>query len=66
MPRSLAFRLTLAFLLVSLVGVALVAVLSRFITVREFDRLTEGQAKSSFSANVSAYYQAYGTWEGIH
>ncbi len=66
MPRSLTFKLVLAFLLVSLVGVAVVAALSRFITVREFDRLTQEQAISNFSADITAYYRQTGGWQGIH
>ncbi len=65
MYRSLAFKLTLAFLLVSLIGVALVAIFSELITRTEFDRLTQEQAKGSFSEQVLTYYQTYGTWQGI-
>ncbi|GAB4442288.1 MAG: ATP-binding protein [Anaerolineae bacterium] len=66
MPRSLTFKLVLAFLLVSLVGVALVAALSRLITVREFGRFNQEQAISNFTADVTAYYQQTGGWQGIH
>ena len=65
MRRSLAFKLTLAFLLVSLIGIALVAVLSRFITEREFDRLALEQQKSAFMADATNYYQTNGSWQGI-
>jgi signal transduction histidine kinase len=65
MVRSLAFKLTLAFLLVSLIGVALVAIFSELITRTEFDRLTQEQAKGSFIEQVLTYYQTYGTWQGI-
>ena len=66
MRRSLTFKLTLAFLLVSLLGVGLVAVFSRLITTREFARLTQEQAKSNFVSRVSGYYQTYGSWQGIN
>ena len=65
MARSLAFKLMLAFLIVSLIGVALVAVFSRSITVREFDRLMLNQARADFLADVSAYYRFYGSWQGV-
>lgn len=65
MYRSLAFKLTLAFLLVSLIGVALVAVFSELITRTEFDRLTQEQARGNFIERALAYYQTYGTWQGI-
>ena len=63
--RSLAFKLTLAFLLVSLVGVALVAVFARRATVTEFDRFVLNQATRDFLAQVSAYYQITGSWAGV-
>ncbi len=65
MNRSLVLKLTLAFLLVSLVGVALVAIFSRVITVREFDRLVSAQAKNSFTGEVLDHYQTHGSWQGI-
>jgi len=63
--RSLTLKLTLAFLIVSLIGVALVAVLSRAIQQREFDRLLLEQSRSRFVEDVSTYYQIYGSWDGI-
>ncbi len=65
MVRTLAFKLTLAFLLVSLVGVALVALSSRLITEREFDRLAELQARSNFIDEVTNYYQIAGSLQGV-
>jgi signal transduction histidine kinase len=65
MRRSLTLKLTLAFLVVSLIGVTLVAVLSRAIQEREFDRLMLEQSRSRFAEDVSTYYQLYGSWNGI-
>jgi signal transduction histidine kinase len=65
MSSSLTLKLVLAFLIVSLLGVALVAVFSRVITEREFDRLALAQAKDGFIAEATAYYQTYGSWQGI-
>lgn len=65
MSSSLTLKLVLAFLAVSLIGVALVAVFSRLITEREFDRFRLEQARSDFIAEATAYYQAHGSWQGI-
>ncbi len=66
MTNSLTLKLILAFLGVSLMGVALVAVFSGLITVREFDRFRLEQGRSDFTAAVTAYYQAHGSWQGVH
>ena len=63
--RSLTLKLTLAFLVVSLTGVALAAIFARWTTLREFDRLIQDQAESSFISDVAAYYQTYGTWVNV-
>jgi two-component system sensor histidine kinase BaeS len=63
-PRSLATKLTLAFLLVSLTGTALVAILVGQITTSEFDKYLRDQMQSSFVARASQYYQANGSWLG--
>jgi signal transduction histidine kinase len=65
MYHTLTFKFTLAFLLVSLIGVVFVAAFSEFITQSEFNRLTQEQAKGTFSEQVLAYYQTYGSWQGI-
>jgi len=63
--RSLTLKLSLGFLLISLIGVALVAVFIRWATIREFDRFVLDQAQSNFIDDVSAYYQANGSWKGV-
>lgn len=65
MSSSLTLKLILAFLAVSLIGVALVAIFSRLITEREFDRFRLEQARSDFIAAATAYYQAHGSWQGV-
>lgn len=62
--RSLATKLTLAFLLVSLTGTVLVAVLVGQITTSEFDKYLLDQMQSSFVARASQYYQTNGSWLG--
>jgi signal transduction histidine kinase len=63
--RSLALKLTLGFLLISLVGVGLVAAFTRWATVNEFERLMLGQAEDDFVASVTAYYESHGSWDGV-
>ncbi len=62
--RTLSTRLILAFLLVSLTGTALVAVLVGQITTSEFDKYLLDQTQSSFVAQASQYYQTNGSWLG--
>lgn len=63
--RSLALKLTLAFLLVGLTGAVLVAVFLRYRTQREFDRLVLDQNQQALITNLTRYYQVNGSWVGI-
>ncbi|MBI5302767.1 MAG: HAMP domain-containing protein [Chloroflexi bacterium] len=63
--RSLATKLLLAFLAVSLIGVALASVLARWTTVQEFDRLVLERAHNNFLDEVTTYYQTHGSWSGV-
>lgn len=63
--RSLRFKLILAFLVVSLVGGVLAAVLARRFTVREFNNLVLERARENYVAQVTDYYETYGTWSGV-
>jgi len=63
--RSLALKLTLAFLLVSLTVTALVAFFARRSTVAEFDRYVWDQAESEFVVDATVYYQTNGSWMGV-
>jgi signal transduction histidine kinase len=63
--RSLTYKLILGFLVISLVGVGLVAAFTRWATVNEFDRLRLDQAESEFVALVTEYYESQGSWDGI-
>ncbi len=65
MPRSLTWKLTLAFLLVAIAVALLVAVAIRLTSTGNFDQLLLEQARSEFQANLIAYYQAHGSWEGV-
>lgn len=63
--RSLAWKLMLAFLAISLTGAALASLFARWTTVREFDRLVLEQAQNNFLSEVMAYYQTHGSWTGV-
>ncbi|MBI4790570.1 MAG: hypothetical protein HY782_26370, partial [Chloroflexi bacterium] len=63
--RSLATKLLLAFLAVSLIGMALASVLARWTTVQEFDRLVLERAHNNFLDEVTTYYQTHGSWSGV-
>ena len=65
MPRSLTWKLTLAFLLVAIAVALLVAVAIRLTSTGNFDQLLLEQARSEFQTNLVAYYQAHGSWEGV-
>lgn len=64
MTRSLAFKLVLAFLLVSITGAALTTLFARWTTLREFDRLVLEQVQTSFFADATDYYRTNGSWQG--
>ncbi len=63
--RSLASKLTLAFLLVGLTGAILVAFFVRQRTQREFDRLILDQNQQTLVDNITHYYQVNRSWEGV-
>lgn len=63
--RSLATKLTLAFLFVGLIGAVLVAVLVRQFTQREFGRLVLNQNQQALVTTLTSYYQANGSWNGV-
>ena len=55
--RSLSLKLTLAFMAVSLTGIALVALLVWGITQTEFNRFMQDRALTDFASAASSYYQ---------
>jgi signal transduction histidine kinase len=63
--RSLSLKLTLAFMAVSLTGIALVALLVWGITLTEFNRFMQDRALSDFATAATSYYQAHGSWAGV-
>ncbi|MBN1149527.1 MAG: HAMP domain-containing protein [Anaerolineales bacterium] len=63
--RSLAIRLTLAFLLVGLVGSALAAIMIQQRTRLEFTQLIRNQSQETLVPNLGQYYQSTGSWAGV-
>ncbi|HEX8682050.1 MAG TPA: HAMP domain-containing sensor histidine kinase [Ardenticatenaceae bacterium] len=66
--RSLAAKLTLAFLFVSLMGTLLVAVLIGWQTEREFDHFIEESTQeelADLNAALQTYYQRTGSWDAL-
>jgi signal transduction histidine kinase len=65
MMRSLAFKWVATLLLTSLIGVVLVGLFAYRATTTEFDRLRADQAEATFIADMTAYYQVNGSWNGL-
>lgn len=65
MIRSLAFKLTLAFLLVGITGSVVVAVLVGQRTRSEFDRFVSNRDESLFISFLADYYAENGSWEDV-
>jgi two-component system sensor histidine kinase BaeS len=64
--RSLALKLTLAFLMVAVVGVVLTALFVRQRTKHEFDQFVLNRFQQDLYDELTEYYQANGGWEGIN
>lgn len=63
--RSLAFKLTLAFLLVGLTGAVLEAVIVRYRTRSAFSQFILNREQQVLVENLLEYYRARGNWEGV-
>ena len=63
--KSLAVKLTLAFLVVAIAGVGLAALIVRRSTQREFDQLVLTQNQQALAQNLLRYYQFNGGWQGV-
>lgn len=64
MMRTLAFKLTLAFLFVGALGVFLVAVFVGFRTQSEFDQFLSESFRDSVADSLVTYYAENGSWQG--
>jgi two-component system sensor histidine kinase BaeS len=63
--RSLTVKLTLAFLLVGLIGASLVALLVAQRTRSEFDRFISERDQTVLVDALGQYYATHGSWEGV-
>jgi signal transduction histidine kinase len=63
--KSLVWKLSLAFIFVALVSVALVVALIRFTSVDRFSNFIVEQQRSSYQADLQSYYQEHGSWADI-
>lgn len=64
--RSLALKLALAFLMVAVIGVVLIALFVRQRTQHEFDQFVLNRFQQDLYDELTEYYQANGGWEGIN
>jgi signal transduction histidine kinase len=62
---KLSLKLTLAFLLVSLIVAGLAALFTWQATTREFETVVIERIQDDFTTKVTAYYQEHGSWKGI-
>jgi len=62
---KLTLKLTLAFLLVSLIAIGLAAAFVWGVTSLEFNRYLQDQRQNAFAAAAKAHYEANNTWEGV-
>lgn len=65
LPLSLTWKLTLAFLLVALTAAALLAVVIRLTSAGQLDQLIIEQRRNDFQAQLTTFYQANGSWNGV-
>ncbi|HNT26253.1 MAG TPA: HAMP domain-containing sensor histidine kinase [Anaerolineales bacterium] len=63
--RSLAVKLTLAFLLIGLTGSILVAAIIQHRTRQAFNRFVLDRDQQALVDNLLTYYQANGSWRGV-
>jgi len=63
--RSLAVRLTLAFVLVGVTGIIIVSFAVRFYTQREFNKLVLDQNQQMLLTSLERFYEVTGSWDGV-
>jgi two-component system sensor histidine kinase BaeS len=62
---KLTQKLSLAFLLVSLIAIGLAAIFIWFNTSTQFNKFVVDQRQNEFVSIVTDYYQTYGGWPGV-
>ncbi|MEM7538155.1 MAG: ATP-binding protein [Chloroflexota bacterium] len=65
MFRSLAFKLTMAFLVIGVTGVGLVAVLVRIQTEAEFDRFVDSHYRALLEDILTDYFVEHQSWDDV-
>lgn len=65
MPRSIYWKLTLAFMLVALITAALVAVFIRATSTNRLYQFVLDQQRDQMEEVLASYYAGTGSWEGI-
>lgn len=63
--RSITLKLTLAFLVVGLIGALLVSVFVSVRTQREFDQFISERYQQDLIDQLADYYKKQGSWEGL-
>jgi two-component system, OmpR family, sensor histidine kinase BaeS len=63
--RSLTLKLIAAFLVVSLSGTLLFALLARQTTASEFGHFMMTQNRAALTTQLAEYYRSQGSWEGV-
>ena len=61
----LLWKLTLGFMLVGLIGVAILAAFASFATRKEFDRFVFNEYQSSLTEALQSYYEENQGWDGL-
>ena len=64
--RSLTLKLTLAFLFVGIVGVALIAIVVRQQTQRQFDQFVLDRYQLDLLDDLSSYYRQNQSWQDFN
>jgi len=64
--RSLAFKLTLAFLFVGVIGAVLVSVFVGIQTRRQFDQFLSDSYENALVDRLVIYYEQNGSWQGAN
>ena len=62
---KLTFKLTLAFLLISLIAIGLAAVFIRGLISYEFNLYLQNQHQNEFAVAATNYYQNNNSWSGV-
>ncbi len=64
--RSISFKLILAFLIVGLIGSALVALFAVLNTRAQFNRFVADQNREGVAGLLADYYEENGSWDGLN